>query len=190
MLVKSVVTLTLFTTSTFAQSLLEAIAGYPGLTNFVTLLQNNPNLANALLSNANRSSLSLSEPTTVLIPSNEAFRKESTLFGLPYQNLTVEQLQPYLQYHLLVGSVTSTNLTNSTLTVPSFLSAEQYNNRSAGAALGADTSGSHNGQVVILSPIRTSSNKFLIRQLGGISAQGGFIDKVVRIFLNTSQMPI
>ena len=105
-------------------------------------------------------------------------------------NLSIEQLEPYLSYHLLVGEVTSDNLTlPEGITVPTYLMGETYNNRSAGEALGSTGADGdvHNGQVVFLqakgaSPASNSSRKFALRQLQDptVNAQGGLGHMIVR----------
>lgn len=165
-----------------SQSLLDAISGYPELSNFTALMTDNPALAGALLT-SNRSSLS--GPSTVLVPDNSAFTKVSALYNVSMQSLSIEQLEPYLQYHLLVGQVTTENLTAELgVTVPTFLTGPQYNNRSAGTALGSDdtdNSDTHDGQVVFL---QAESNKgggrLTMRQLENpVYAQGGLGQQIV-----------
>lgn len=170
-----------------SQSLLEAISAYPELSNFTTLMNDNPGLAGALLtSNAS----SLSGESTILVPNNAAFNKISVLYNISMSNLTVEQLEPYLEYHLLVGRIGSQNFSDPMgLTVPTYLTGPTYNNRSAGAALGSSgASGDpHNGQVVFFqaksdNSTRTGARRFMLRQLQNptVNAQGGLGHTIVR----------
>jgi len=159
-----------------AQTFLEAIAQYPQLDNFTTLMTNNPGLAGALLT-SNASSLT---QTTVLVPDNSAFDKLQKLLGVPVGSLSVAQLEPILSYHVLVNELTSDNFTveNGT-TQPTYLTGELYNNRTAGAALGSSGAEGDpkNGQVVFIEakndPI--DARRFALRQLPspGVDVKGG-----------------
>ena len=136
----------------------------------------NPGLAGALLT-SNASSLS---KMTVLVPDNSAFDKLQAILGLPVGSLSVEKLEPILQYHLLVDELTTDNFTiaNGT-TQPTFLTGSLYNNRSAGAALGSSGAEGdpRNGQVVFIEAKEdaTSAARFTVRQLPqpGVAVQGG-----------------
>jgi uncharacterized surface protein with fasciclin (FAS1) repeats len=156
------------------QSFLTAISQFPQLSNFTTLMYDNPGLAGALLT-SNATSLT---QITVLVPDNSAFDKLEASLGAPVGSLSVEQLEPILQYHLLVGKLTTNNFTvqNGT-TVPTFLSGPKYNNRSAGAALGSSGAANdpHNGQVVFIQATSANSNQFIVRQLASpvATVQGG-----------------
>lgn len=177
-----------------SQSLLEAISNYTELSNFTALLTNNPNLADAVLTT---NTTSLLEPATLLIPSNEAFAKFEADNNLTISTLDISQLEPYLLYHLLVGQVTTGNLSDANgLTVPTFLSAPQYNNRSGGSSLGSNGSDNnpYNGQVVFLQAQQSGSRKFSVRQLSNptYNATGGAGEVVVShpiIFDCTSRLP-
>lgn len=176
-----------------AQSLLEAISGFPELSNFTALLSDDPNLAQALLTS---NYTSLRGPATVLVPDNSAFNKLSALYRVSMSNLTIQQLEPYLEYHLLVGQVTSENLTAASgITVPTYLTGQQFNNRSAGDALGSTGADGdvHNGQVVFLQAKQdqSSSNntkRFTVRQLENptINAQGGLGHMIVSFLTRRS----
>ncbi|RVX75179.1 hypothetical protein B0A52_00531 [Exophiala mesophila] len=146
-------------------------------------MYNNPGLAGALLT-SNATSLT---KTTVLVPDNSAFDKLEEALGAPIGSLTVEQLEPVLQYHLLVDELTTENFTvaNGT-TRPTFLTGPTYNNRSAGAALGSNGAESdpHNGQVVFMQASEpeeeasvAGAKRFRLRQTNAqsdrIEVQGG-----------------
>lgn len=181
----SLLSLLAVTTLVSGQSLLQAISSYNQLSNFTALLTKNPDLAGGLL--ATKSS-TLGGESTLLVPDNSAFSQVSVLYNVSMSNLTIEQLEPYLQYHLLVGNITAANLTAAQgITTPSYLSGQLYNNRSAGAALGASSADDkRNGQVVFLQPKRQGgskrSNTIIMRQIGGpsINAQGGLGHQIVR----------
>src|SRR5271155_5361204 len=150
-----------------AQSFLTAISQFPQLSNFTSLMYDNPGLAGALLT-SNATSLT---QITVLVPDNSAFDMLEARLGAPIGSLTVEQLEPILQYHVLVGRLTTSNFTvqNGT-TVPTLLTGPEYNNRSAGAALGSSGAANdpHNGQVVFIQAINSNSSnskRFIVRQL-------------------------
>ena len=145
-------------------------------------MYDNTGLAGALLT-SNASSLT---KMTVLVPDNSAFDKLQTLLGVPAGSLTVEQLEPILQYHLLVDELTTDNFTAANGTTrPTFLTGPLYNNRSAGAALGSSGAEGdpHNGQVVFIQAKDepTTAARFTVRQLpqpGNTSVQGGLGHKI------------
>jgi Fasciclin domain len=157
-----------------AQSFLTAISQFPQLSNFTTLMYDNPGLAGALLT-SNATSLT---QITVLVPDNSAFDKLEAKLGTPIGSLTVQQLEPILQYHLLAGKLTTNDFTvqNGT-TVPTFLNGPKYNNRTAGAALGSSgaVNDPHNGQVIFIQATSPKSKRFVVRQLASpiATVQGG-----------------
>ncbi|KIW90082.1 uncharacterized protein Z519_09513 [Cladophialophora bantiana CBS 173.52] len=166
-----------FTACVEAQSFLTAISQFPELSNFTTLMYDNPGLAGALLT-SNATSLT---QITVLVPDNSAFDKLEAQLGAPVGSLTVEQLEPILQYLVLVGEWTTDNfIVQNGTTVPTLLNGPMYNNRSAGPALGSSGAPNdpHNGQVVFIQASNsnpTSSKRFIVRQLPQPTAtvQGG-----------------
>lgn len=183
---KFAVSLLTWATGVASQSLVEAISAFPELSNFTSLMIANPGLAGALLtSNAS----SLTGPATVLVPDNSAFTKLSVRYNISMGKLSLEQLEPYLEYHLLVGLVGSTNFsTPGGITVPSYLTGPTFNNRSAGAALGSTGADGdiHNGQVVFFEAKSTTTTangtkKFALRQLQNptVNAQGGLARMIV-----------
>ena len=174
---RAVVLGTCFAVWAEAQSFLTAISQYPQLSNFTTVMSDNPALAGALLTS---SATSLTQ-ITVLVPDNSAFDLLEAKLGVPIGSLTIQQLEPILQYHVLVGGLTTSNFTvqNGT-TVPTFLNGPLYNNRSAGVALGSSGAANdpHNGQVVFIQAINANSSnskRFIVRQLPQpiASVQGG-----------------
>lgn len=176
--------LCVFLPSILAQDFLTAVSQFPSLSNFTTLFYDNPGLADAVLSSSNSGAFQ----QTFLVPNNDAFTKLETKLGVPVNTLTVEQLEPILQYLVLVGALTTENFTTPQgLTTPTFLSGPTYNNRTAGPALGVadgNTSDPRNGQVVFIQAASNSppsSKRFTVRQ-GATSAQrvvqGGLGHKV------------
>lgn len=129
-------------------SLLDAISVYPQLSNFTAFYQNNIEAANLLLTNSS------TEPRTVLIPNNDAFANFELQYGVSIWSLSAADLEALLQYHILVGKLTAANFSQpSGLTVPSLLTGEQYDNRSAGPELSSSFGDTEhaNGQVVYIS---------------------------------------
>lgn len=172
-----------------SQSLLDAISTYPQLSNFTALMRDNPALANALLT---ANATSLTGDITVLVPDNSAFTKVSSLYNISMSSLTLQQIEPFLSYQVMVGQYTSNNFTTQGgITAPTFLSGPQYNNRSAGAALGSSGANGdiRNGQVVFIQAKDDTSNasatrKFALRQLSNpmFNAQGGLGHQIVSMY--------
>ena len=169
-----------------SQTLLEAISDFPELSNFTALMTDNPGLAGALLtSNAS----SLTGQSTILVPDNSAFTKVSALYNISMGNLTLEELEPYLSYHLLVGQVTTENFTAPEgITIPTYLTGPTYNNRTGGEGLGSSGADGdvHNGQVVFFQAKADTGSgngtkRFVLRQLENptVNAQGGLGHQIV-----------
>ena len=124
----------------------------------------------------------------MLVPDNDAFTKLTAKLGAPVNSLTVDQLEPILQYLVLVGSLTTDNFTAPQgLTTPTFLTGPTFNNRTAGPALGvanANASDPRNGQVVFIQAAPStsgSSKRFTVRQAGLTPSeivQGGLGHKI------------
>lgn len=148
-----------------AQSLLQALSTYPELTQFSNLLSTNPSLASGLLSaDAER---------TVLVPNNKAFAAYQQQTGQGLGAASAEVLRPFLQYHVLDGSYDASSFKpNRGVTIPTLLTGEVFNNRSAGAALSSFAASSgdddNNGQVVFAAP----------RQSGPVYVQSGLAQQV------------
>ncbi|OCK82039.1 FAS1 domain-containing protein [Lepidopterella palustris CBS 459.81] len=155
--------------SAHAQSLLDAISTYPQLSDFASFYQNNQALASLVFSNSSN------YPITVLVPSNTAFATYKQQYGVELTSLSVEQLAPLVQYHVLVGALNKDNLTHSSgTTVPTLLNGEQFNNRTVGNQLAAKFGGvsKAEGQVVFISGPQASTKRLLVRQ-GGAGASNG-----------------
>jgi uncharacterized surface protein with fasciclin (FAS1) repeats len=152
-----------YAVGTSAQSFFAAISQYPQLSNFTAFYRDKFPVASLLLTNSS------SESHTVLVPNNDAFTNYERDHGYSVVALSTAQLETLIQYHVLVGSLTSTNFSESKgLTAPSLLVGEQYDNRSAPAALSSSFgNNSVNGQVVFISSgLQSSKNKFLVRNSG------------------------
>ncbi|KAH6695979.1 hypothetical protein BKA61DRAFT_623658 [Leptodontidium sp. MPI-SDFR-AT-0119] len=147
-----------------AQSFYAAISQISQLSNFTSFFENNFPLASQLLTNSS------TEPHTILVPNDNAFAKYESDNGYSITALSATELTSLIQYHVLVGRLSSANFSASRgLTAPSLLVGEQYNNRSAGTALSANFSNpaSANGQVVFIqSGLQSSSKKFRVRGAG------------------------
>ncbi|OCL12597.1 FAS1 domain-containing protein [Glonium stellatum] len=164
-----------------ALSLLDAISVYPELSNFTVFYQNNLEIATLLLTNSS------TEHRTLLIPNNEAFTNFELQYGVSIWSMATVELQALLEYHILVGEMTSANFSQqSGIAVPSLLTGEKYDNRSAGPDLSTSFGNTQhvNGQVVFISPAGSSSSrKLFIRQSGtssfriqsGLGAQADLI---------------
>lgn len=152
-----------------AQSFLAAISTYPQLSNFSSLLTTNPDVATGLLS------FSASSPQTVLVPNDDAFLNYQAATGQEITSSATDLLQKVVQYHTLDGSYSAESFSpQEGVTIPTLLTDETYNNRSAGAALSSvgatGASGGKNGQVVFIAP--QTGSTFTIRQL---SSEGAFV---------------
>ena len=153
--------------------LLDAISVYPQLSNFTAFYQNNIEVANLLLTNSS------TEPRTILIPNNDAFANFELQHGVSIWSLSAADLEALLQYHILVGKLTAANFSQpSGLTVPSLLTGQQYDNRSAGPELSSSFGNTEhaNGQVVYISSAgQSGSRKLAFRQSGtsGLQVRSG-----------------
>ncbi|KAF8857792.1 FAS1 domain-containing protein, partial [Acephala macrosclerotiorum] len=142
------------------QSFYVAISQYPQLSSFASFYQNDFPAASQLLTNSS------TEPLTVLVPNNDAFIRFENENGYAVTSLSSAELTSLIQYHVLVGSLTATNFTETRgLTAPSLLTGEQYDNRSAGSALLSTFPSGTNveGQVVFIQSRLQSASKLLIR---------------------------
>jgi len=168
-----------------AQSFLDSISSDSSLGRFKTLLTSNSALA-PLLTTFNSSS-----KITVLVPSNAAFAQYKAAYGVDISSLPAPELTAILKYQTLNGQYTLANLVGE-LIVPTYLTGQQYDNRTAGPGINliaaghsANTSqGSSSGQVVILkshvNSTTSSGGKMAVRQsgLGGVTVISGLNTKV------------
>ncbi len=132
-----------------ASSLSAALAPYPALSTFQQLVDKHASTVDALVPPRNSSAGRLD--VTVLAPSNQAFETYILQNG-PLTNLSASALKNFLSYHILVAPLSSANLSSDDhprgLTVPTLLTPELYNNRSAGQGLTASYGKNATGQVV------------------------------------------
>ncbi|KAI9767504.1 MAG: hypothetical protein M1839_004492 [Geoglossum umbratile] len=140
-----------------AQSLADALNKHSQFSNFTDLLRSHPDLASGLVP------ATTADRRTILVPNNDAFGKLTISIG----SLPTAQIRDMLNYHSLVGEMTAADFSApSGLTVPTFLTSAQYNNRSSGDRLnsiGASTA-SHSGQVVVITVRANSKREFSVRQ--------------------------
>lgn len=149
-----------------AKSFVEAISAYPQLSNFTSLLNSNPSLAQPFYS------ISSSAPQTVLVPDDNAFTQYQQSTGQPFSSQPYDYILNVIKYQLLNGNLkTQDFLHPAGLTVPTGLTGPTYDNRTAGSALISSSAqtGNHDGQVVFIAP-NTTSTSFSPRQLGSAGA--------------------
>ena len=96
----------LFSSQSFAQSLLAATALYPQLSDFSELIKEYPRAAANLLTNFT----SKDQKQTILIPSNDAFGKYRLQSGVSISSLSSSDVENILNYHTLQGSLSSSDL--------------------------------------------------------------------------------
>jgi uncharacterized surface protein with fasciclin (FAS1) repeats len=157
-----------------AQSFLSAISAYPQLSNFTSLLSTNPALASSLFS------FSASAPQTVMVPDDNAFLSFRQATGQTVPNISQDNLQPMLQYHMLSGLFTQKSFAvPEGVTVPTGLTGPTYNNRTAGAALSSvgATTANQDGQVVFIAP-NTSTSRLYVQSGGGRRVNLTAVDQV------------
>ena len=143
-------------------SLSTALSNYTELSTFGTILNAFPQLLTQLVPQDQNLRV------TILIPSNDAFKKFVNETGTEATSLPVEQLLPVLKYHILAAKMTSRNFTNGDkkgVVVPTLLREKLYNNRSAGQAL-INTFGAQaaEGNVLYISPDPIAKAKLKVRQ--------------------------
>ena len=132
-----------------AQSLLNATAAYPQMSDFRTLLMTNPNIATQLLINV---TLSAAQQITVLIPSNDAFVVYQQNTGTGISALSSSDLSNILNYHSLQGALSSSDLQQpSGLIAATALMNQTYDNR------GLASNGAKIPQVVYISSVNTTN---------------------------------
>lgn len=165
--------------SASAQTLLDAISKYTELSTFTKLYGNNTGLSGLLPSN---SSISY----TILIPSDLAFEAYEQQNSQSILLLAPSDLIAQFQYHILVGNHTSADFSQQSrgVTIPTLLTDEKYNNRSAGSALvdAAGSSEAAKGQVVVVqgdTGSRPGKMKFFVRQDTQTSVRSGMGEDAV-----------
>ncbi|KAL8778172.1 MAG: hypothetical protein Q9213_007533 [Squamulea squamosa] len=93
-------------TAVQAQSLLNATAGIPALSNFNELLSTFPELAAGLLTNISTGL----QRQTILVPSNDAFDSYRQQNGASVSSLSSSDVGNILNYHTLPGALSSSDL--------------------------------------------------------------------------------
>ncbi|PGH03021.1 hypothetical protein GX51_04339 [Blastomyces parvus] len=145
--------LILFPAISHAESLAEALSGYPALSQFRSLLQTKPNIARLLTGYSATSS----QKFTFLVPGDDAFAAYRTANGgSEIADIQNSELEAILRYHVLSRSLPTAQVLTAPpgrLVIPTELIEEKYNNRSAGPALELEneTGDNNDGQVVIMS---------------------------------------
>lgn len=148
-----------------AQSLLEAIAVLPQLSDFQELLNVNPSAAPSLLTNFS----SGSDKQTVLVPSNDAFDNYRRTTGRSFSSLSSPDLDDTLNYHSLQGALSSNDIQRPDgLLSNTALRSSNRDNR------GLDSNGAKKPQVVLIAPERTGNGrKIKVRKVGSVDVKSG-----------------
>ena len=150
------------------QSLSNATAAFPELSDFTQLLNVDPNAAAAFVTNL---TLGASKQT-ILVPSNDAFTRYRESTGTSFNDLSSSDMSAFLNYHTLQGALSSSDLqTPGGLVTDTALTKQPYANREKandGAVL---------PQVVYLAATNTTSGaRIHARQagpLGSVAAKSG-----------------
>ncbi|KAI4088804.1 MAG: hypothetical protein L6R37_008148, partial [Teloschistes peruensis] len=149
-------------TAVHAQSLLEATAPYPQLSEFNGLLSAFPDVATNLLTNVT----SILNRQTILVPSNDAFDNYRRQMGSNISSLPSSDVADILNYHTLQGALSSPDIeqpggliSSTALTDPQYANREVLNN------------GGQPSQVVYLSSSDTSAGvKYKVRQVNALNS--------------------
>lgn len=174
-----------------AQSLYDAISKIPELSNFTEFYNNNQAVASVLFNNQ------ANYPITFLAPSNKAFADYQARTGTPLADVPAEKLLELVQYHTLVSNLSlggSGDAGASGLTVPTFLTNTEFNNRSVGVSMASKFGGTAraSGQVVFIRSAESGGSKkrfVLSRQEGGAqsSIRSGLSSNVNLTVVNDEQ---
>ncbi|KAI4202408.1 MAG: hypothetical protein LQ350_002626 [Teloschistes chrysophthalmus] len=150
------------TTTVHAQSLLEATAPYPQLSDFNDLLSAFPDVATNLLTNVT----SILNRQTVLVPSNDAFANYRRQMGSNISSLPSSDIGDILNYHTLQGALSSPDIQQPGGLISSTALADpQYANREV------LSNGGQPSQVVYLSSSDTSAGvKIKVRQVNALNS--------------------
>ncbi|KAK0623871.1 FAS1 domain-containing protein [Immersiella caudata] len=168
-----------------ASDLAGALAQYPSLSTLRQLVNQEPKLINTLFGN--------NKNFTVLAPSNEAFTQYTADNHRQLADVGAELLSNTLSYHILAGGLPYArfdSLGARGLTVPTLLTGELYNNRSAGVSLAASFGPGASGQVVLIQKnatdgyVQVQASQQQHVNLTGLDKQwsGGYIHMVDKIF--------
>lgn len=144
------------------QELTSALSGYQDTTLFQGLLQSYPQALQNLVGD--------DSDVTVLVPSDSAVTKYLESTNSSATDLDPDSLEVFFAYHILGKSLTGAQLQSEGpqgLVVPTKLTGEQYNNRSAGPALSQIYGEDAGGQVIVAKPPSGNSARRFKRQSGG-----------------------
>jgi uncharacterized surface protein with fasciclin (FAS1) repeats len=148
-----------------SQSFIRAISAYPELSDFATLMINNPTFAESLLNTS-----VINGVQTVLVPSNAAFTSYQQTTGHSIESLDPNTIQNLLQYHTLNASLTSTILAEQPDIVVSTQLTDPMYNRRGGAN---NTNINSDGQVVYITSTENNSTFHIRQLLSTISVDSG-----------------
>lgn len=159
----SVVHFFVATTAVQAQSLLNATARYPQLSNFTELLSTFPDLAAGLLTNISTGP----SRQTILVPSNDAFDSYQRQRGASVSSLSSSDVGNILNYHTLQGALSSSDIQQPN----GLVSETALRNSTYARRENATDAGDSLPQVVYLSSTETATGrKIKARQISALSS--------------------
>ncbi|KAL8891234.1 MAG: hypothetical protein Q9192_005773 [Flavoplaca navasiana] len=163
MTLSSLVQLFLTAATVQAQSLLDATAQYPQLSDFNELLSTFPDIAAGLLTNISTGS----SQQTILVPSNDAFDDYQRQNGASVGSLSSPDVGNILNYHTLPGALSSSDIQQ-----PNGLVAETaLRNSTYARRENATDAGDSLPQVVYISSTETAlGRKIKARQISALSS--------------------
>lgn len=148
-------------------SLPNALEGYPSLSIFRGLLNNNPSFLGTIIPNT-------TTKVTVLVPDNDALTRFVAQNGGDLSTISTSRLISTLKYHFLVSELTGNDFrVKGGLTVPTLLDGQEFNNRSANAELISRFGAGANGQVIYASADPINPARIKVRQDQGVELRGG-----------------
>ncbi|KAI4220813.1 MAG: hypothetical protein LQ349_007994 [Xanthoria aureola] len=159
----SVVHFFVATTAVQAQSLLNATARYPQLSNFTELLSTFPDLAAGLLTNISTGP----SRQTILVPSNDAFDSYQRQRGASVSSLSSSDVGNILNYHTLQGALSSSDIQQPN----GLVSETALRNSTYARRENATDAGDSLPQVVYISSTETATGrKIKARQISALSS--------------------
>ena len=163
MTLSSLVQLFLTAATVQAQSLLDATAQYPQLSDFNELLSTFPDIAAGLLTNISTGS----SRQTILVPSNDAFDDYQRQNGASVGSLSSPDVGNILNYHTLPGALSSSDIQQ-----PNGLVAETaLRNLTYARRENATDAGDSLPQVVYISSTETAlGRKIKARQISALNS--------------------
>ncbi|KAL8849783.1 MAG: hypothetical protein Q9221_005266 [Calogaya cf. arnoldii] len=151
------------TTVVHAQSLLNATARYPQLSNFNELLSTFPDLAAGLLTNISTGQ----SRQTILVPSNDAFDNYQQQNGASIGSLSSSDVGNILNYHTLQGALSSSDIQQPN----GLVSETALRNSTYATRENATDAGDSLPQVVYISSTETATGrKIKARQISALSS--------------------